>query len=218
VADQPQQPQNDKLPPSHTLPIPHTPQKKRKERRKRKKEKDNQEVEAGEILGSLKNSPPKNAEKQQNLSNEEDEDDAVEKETTTSSDALVITGDGKITEKERVDEFESDKYEVVEEAPRRSSRRKASEKWSATETAKFYKAIQMVGTDFTLIELLLPNRTRSQIRNKFKREEKEYAHKITNAMENRIPLDLEWFKEVGMDLEAEEDDDEEDVVEKEVEG
>lgn len=40
------------------------------------------------------------------------------------------------------------------------------------ETARFYKALEMVGTDFTMIQKFFPHRSRNEIKRKFKREEK----------------------------------------------
>ena len=45
-------------------------------------------------------------------------------------------------------------------------------KWTQKETVKFYKALSMVGTDFTMIQRLFANRTRDEIKRKFKREER----------------------------------------------
>ena len=40
------------------------------------------------------------------------------------------------------------------------------------ETAKFYKALSMIGTDFSMIQRLFSYRTRDELKRKFKREEK----------------------------------------------
>lgn len=47
-----------------------------------------------------------------------------------------------------------------------------TKKWSKHETIKFYKALRMIGTDFTMIQKLFPQRTRDEIKRKFKREER----------------------------------------------
>jgi transcription factor TFIIIB component B'' len=44
--------------------------------------------------------------------------------------------------------------------------------FSYKETAKFYKALSMIGTDFTMIQRLFSHRNRDEIKRKFKREEK----------------------------------------------
>ncbi|KAL6076685.1 Transcription factor TFIIIB component B [Balamuthia mandrillaris] len=73
-------------------------------------------------------------------------------------------------------------------------RKCSSEKWNKEETNKFYRALQMYGTDFTAIQLLFPTRTRRQIRNKFKKEEKDHGKRVDEALANRIPIDLEQYK------------------------
>jgi hypothetical protein len=56
-----------------------------------------------------------------------------------------------------------------------------TKKWTDRETAKFYKALSMIGTDFTMIQRLFPNRSRDEIKRKFKREEK-----LNQALIDRI--------------------------------
>jgi len=56
-----------------------------------------------------------------------------------------------------------------------------TKKWTERETAKFYKALSMIGTDFTMIQRLFSHRSRDEIKRKFKREEKlnqAYVDKI----------------------------------------
>ena len=57
------------------------------------------------------------------------------------------------------------KMSSTETENRRGKKQKQrSEKWSKDETEKFYKALQIFGTDFSMIEKLLPNRSRRQIK------------------------------------------------------
>ncbi|XP_078071008.1 uncharacterized protein LOC144495050 isoform X3 [Mustelus asterias] len=60
----------------------------------------------------------------------------------------------------------------------------------------FFLAISMVGTDFSMIGHLFPNRTRIEIKNKFKREEKLNSWRIDKAFKEKKPLDLEFFGEL----------------------
>lgn len=53
---------------------------------------------------------------------------------------------------------------------------------------KYNRALRQYGTDFTIIEKLFPNRTRRQIKNKFKKEEKDNLSKIDFALKNRLPI------------------------------
>jgi len=75
--------------------------------------------------------------------------------------------------------------------------RTPSEKWSQAETDVFYTPLSQCGTDFSLIERLFPNRTRRQIRNKFKKEERDWPHKVDEALRSRIPLDIAWFRKMS---------------------
>jgi len=71
----------------------------------------------------------------------------------------------------------------------RFRRRTPRGSWTQDETDKFYDALRKYGTDFTLITMLFPGRTRSQIRNKFKREEKENGPFIDLALKQRLPIE-----------------------------
>ncbi|XP_055087370.1 transcription factor TFIIIB component B'' homolog isoform X2 [Periophthalmus magnuspinnatus] len=68
--------------------------------------------------------------------------------------------------------------------------------WSTEETDMFFLAISMVGTDFTMICQLFPHRARSEIKNKFKKEERHNAWRIDKAFKDRRKLDLEYFKKL----------------------
>ncbi|XP_066513981.1 transcription factor TFIIIB component B'' homolog isoform X2 [Hoplias malabaricus] len=65
--------------------------------------------------------------------------------------------------------------------------------WSIRETDMFFLAISMVGTDFSLIGQLLPHRSRAEIKNKFKKEEKQNGWRIDKAFQNKRPYDREFF-------------------------
>ncbi|XP_069792801.1 transcription factor TFIIIB component B'' homolog isoform X3 [Narcine bancroftii] len=68
--------------------------------------------------------------------------------------------------------------------------------WSDKETDMFFLAISMVGTDFSMIGQLFPNRSRIEIKNKFKREEKLNSWRIDKAFKEKKPLDLDFFGEL----------------------
>lgn len=57
------------------------------------------------------------------------------------------------------------------------------------ETAKFYKALSMVGTDFTMIQKLFSHRNRDEIKRKFKREEK-----INQALIDKILCKFVFYR------------------------
>ncbi|XP_037121198.1 transcription factor TFIIIB component B'' homolog isoform X2 [Syngnathus acus] len=65
--------------------------------------------------------------------------------------------------------------------------------WTSEETDMFFLAISMVGTDFSMIGQLFHNRTRAEIRNKFKKEERQNSWRIDKAFRERRKLDIEYF-------------------------
>ena len=69
---------------------------------------------------------------------------------------------------------------------------------SCSDTAKFYMALSAVGTDFTMINAMFPKRTRQQIKNKFKREERLNRIALDKAISKfQCPMSLVWLKRVG---------------------
>ncbi|XP_028830328.1 transcription factor TFIIIB component B'' homolog isoform X3 [Denticeps clupeoides] len=76
--------------------------------------------------------------------------------------------------------------------------------WSNQETDMFFLAISMVGTDFSMIGQLFPHRARSEIKNKFKKEEKINAWRIDKAFKDKRRLDLHFFSELLEKILAEE--------------
>ncbi|XP_061554502.1 transcription factor TFIIIB component B'' homolog isoform X1 [Phycodurus eques] len=68
--------------------------------------------------------------------------------------------------------------------------------WTSEETDMFFLAISMVGTDFSMIGQLFHNRTRAEIRNKFKREERQNSWRIDKAFRERRKLDIEYFSKL----------------------
>ncbi|XP_030005114.1 transcription factor TFIIIB component B'' homolog isoform X2 [Sphaeramia orbicularis] len=71
-----------------------------------------------------------------------------------------------------------------------------SKPWSSEETDMFFLAISMVGTDFTMICQLFPHRGRSEIKNKFKKEERGNAWRIDKAFREKRRLDIEYFSKL----------------------
>jgi hypothetical protein len=59
---------------------------------------------------------------------------------------------------------------------------------SADPRSCLLQALRRYGTDFTLIQLLFSDRSRDQIRNKFKKEEKENGPRIDLALRSRLPI------------------------------
>lgn len=73
--------------------------------------------------------------------------------------------------------------------------REKTERWSKEETRQFFKSLQQCGTDFSIIEQLFPSRTRKQLKNKFKKEEKLHPELVALALKASTPLDMAEFEQ-----------------------
>jgi hypothetical protein len=76
-----------------------------------------------------------------------------------------------------------------------SQPRQVPTRWSVTETKSFYRALRQCGTDFSMMEMFLVGRTRSQLKRKFKIESRKNARLIDMALNPRqkVKLDLSVF-------------------------
>eukprot|EP00741_Cyanophora_paradoxa_P009452 tig00000144_g9156.t1 len=77
-----------------------------------------------------------------------------------------------------------------------------TDRWGVADTALFFKALRLFGSDFSMIEKVFPNRTRRQIRNKFKKEEREHKDDINDILNNKRPLDAATAKILLAELRA----------------
>lgn len=99
--------------------------------------------------------------------------------------------------------------------------RKKSKTWSQQDTEFFYQCLQKCGTDFSMIQKVYENnggRSRVEIKNKFKREQKMNGQKIAEILKNPKMLDMNEYKKItGTHLEQnnegeyEEDEDDESI-------
>ncbi|KAI8602991.1 hypothetical protein EDD21DRAFT_319648 [Dissophora ornata] len=71
-----------------------------------------------------------------------------------------------------------------------------SERWTAQETERFYEAIAQWGTDFGIICRLFPSKTRTAVKNKYKREDRYNHTRVEEAMNSRTPIDLEKYSQM----------------------
>ncbi|XP_041015921.1 transcription factor TFIIIB component B'' isoform X2 [Juglans microcarpa x Juglans regia] len=60
-----------------------------------------------------------------------------------------------------------------------------STRWSKQDTELFYEAVRQFGTDFAMIQQLFPGRTRHQVKLKFKKEERQYPLRLSEALTSR---------------------------------
>ncbi|XP_046820751.1 transcription factor TFIIIB component B'' homolog [Vespa crabro] len=76
-------------------------------------------------------------------------------------------------------------------------RRPKGKEWPKWETLKFYKALNIVGTDFLLMQTLFPNRTRQEIKLKYKKEERMNRRLIEKALEFHQEFSPEMEEELA---------------------
>ncbi|KAL1501569.1 hypothetical protein ABEB36_006869 [Hypothenemus hampei] len=77
--------------------------------------------------------------------------------------------------------------------------------WTQTETLRFYKALNLIGTDFTVMAQLFPKRNRRELKTKFKKEERINRGLIDKALKEPCQynfLDLKRELDVEQEEEA----------------
>ena len=62
---------------------------------------------------------------------------------------------------------------------------KPTKKWTEEENRLFYKALELFGLDFSMIEIVLKKRKREEIKRKFLKEKKENYNEIEKAINSR---------------------------------
>lgn len=69
------------------------------------------------------------------------------------------------------------------------------------ETKKFYRALNVVGTDFSLMKPYFRNRTRRELKLKFKKEERLNPNLVNKALAEPLDFDItELEKEIGKQI------------------
>jgi transcription factor TFIIIB component B'' len=79
-----------------------------------------------------------------------------------------------------------------------SSRTHASNtiRWLPSDNEKFYTALRMFGTDFqTIADYLGGGKDRRHVKNKFYKEERKNSDKLTWALKNKLPPDIDGLAE-----------------------
>lgn len=61
-------------------------------------------------------------------------------------------------------------------------------KWTPTETRLFYKSIRIFGPNLSNMGILMRHRSRHQLRDKLRKEEKENPHLVDFAIHNKLPI------------------------------
>ncbi|XP_077267941.1 transcription factor TFIIIB component B'' homolog Bdp1 isoform X3 [Temnothorax americanus] len=72
---------------------------------------------------------------------------------------------------------------------------KRSKEWPKWETFKFYRVLNVVGTDFLLMQAHFPNRSRQEIKQKYKKEERVNRQLIEKALKYHQEFDTDMLGE-----------------------
>ncbi|XP_011877366.1 PREDICTED: transcription factor TFIIIB component B'' homolog [Vollenhovia emeryi] len=72
---------------------------------------------------------------------------------------------------------------------------KRSKEWPKWETFKFYRVLNVVGTDFLLMQTLFPNRSRQEIKQKYKKEERVNRQLVEKALKYHQEFDTDLLEE-----------------------
>lgn len=87
-----------------------------------------------------------------------------------------------------------------------SKKKKRRSDWSVQETVRFYKALQSIGTDFSLMQSLFPSRSRVDLKTKYKREEKINGHLIEKALRFPSLFDLSELEKEEKEVQVKENE------------
>eukprot|EP00835_Amoeboradix_gromovi_P003409 NODE_223_length_13915_cov_0.128257.p8 type:complete len:281 gc:universal NODE_223_length_13915_cov_0.128257:2840-1998(-) len=111
-------------------------------------------------------------------------------------DGKIVVTDTRAQTAELVDE--KDEYINEKSFQKKSSRTG----WSKAESIKFYKLLSLMGTDFGLIAGALNNKTRIQVRNKYKIEERKNPLLMNLCLSRKEFINTQEFAKLcGCDIE-----------------
>lgn len=113
--------------------------------------------------------------------------------------SLIIEETGLKKSKERLKQSEAlveSKYTIKKFDNLYSKRKikRQTHEWTPEDTIMFYRAVNTIGTDFSMMATLFENRTRADIKRKFKREERKNPSLLSRAMRNYNNFDIEELK------------------------
>ncbi|KAG0436320.1 Transcription factor TFIIIB component B'' [Dictyocoela muelleri] len=89
---------------------------------------------------------------------------------------------------------DSDDHEIINSRTYATGDRHG--RWSTKEYILFYKALEICGPEFSLIEQIIKTRTRKQIKNKFKKEMKVNEEKIKKILSMKSVFNNEEFEKL----------------------
>ena len=158
-----------------------------------------------EVLATLFNNAKENIRKQ------EEEKAAHKPKSGLIKGPAVYMKDGKaVIDIEAVvraaedDQKTTDPKRIVQESGNKANRvkRAHSDRWTLTETEQFYVALQIFGTDFGMVANFLQNRTRQQVKSKYKKESRLNSGKVEYAVSTKLELGKEAYERFIAELQG----------------
>ncbi|KAJ7446443.1 hypothetical protein B0H11DRAFT_2084755 [Mycena galericulata] len=109
-------------------------------------------------------------------------------ETIIDEESLTVDRTEEVDTSNYVHVVESDHTKFVNSAS--YTKKIRGSRWSAEETDLFFEALAQHGENYELISLVLPGRSRTACKNKFKAEDKKDSARITRTLDSRQPIDM----------------------------
>lgn len=98
-------------------------------------------------------------------------------------------------------------YKKTEPSFIQPKKRLAPARWGDNETKQFYRILQLIGMDFTVMEQFFPKRTRKQLLRKFHKEKKNNPRDVDKALKNNQQINsannankFKWLMDNSVDL------------------
>ncbi|KAF7307099.1 HTH myb-type domain-containing protein [Mycena indigotica] len=110
-------------------------------------------------------------------------------ETIIDEDSLAVDRTEEVDTTNYVHVVESDNTKFVNSAS--YTKKCRGSRWSAEETELFFEALAQHGENYELISLVLPGRSRTACKNKFKAEDKKDSARINRCLESKTPIDMD---------------------------
>lgn len=113
--------------------------------------------------------------------------------------SLIIEETGLKKSKERLQQSEAliESKHTIKKFDNLYSKNKIKRKvceWAPEDTIMFYRALNTIGTDFSMMASLFGNRTRNEIKRKYKLEERKNPSLLAKALTNYNKFDIDELK------------------------
>lgn len=113
--------------------------------------------------------------------------------------SLIIEETGLKKSKKRLEQSEAlleSKYTIkkIDNLYTKRKMRPLMNEWGPEDTIMFYRALNTIGTDFSMMATLFENRTRADIKRKFKLEERKNPSLLSKALRNFNNFDIDELK------------------------